>query len=224
LQLQVQSISRGLRRRVVHDEAGERSATKVRIAERQLERLGRLVEELLDVSRITAGHLRLEPEILSLGNLAAEVVARMGEEIRTAGCTTTFRPDPRAIGNWDRLRIEQVATNLISNAIKYGAGKLIEISVSVEGGDAVLAVRDHGIGIAPALQERIFERFGRAVPARDYPGLGLGLFIARQIVDAHGGTIRVVSAPGQGATFRVELPMDIPESVPVYEAGQEGMA
>jgi len=111
------------------------------------------------------------------------------------------------VGNWDKARLEQVVTNLLSNAIKYGAGAPIAINVRTFDGRARLAVRDEGIGVSPSERGRIFERFERAVSAKHYGGLGLGLYIVRRIVDAHGGQIAVESAPGAGAQFVVELPL-----------------
>jgi signal transduction histidine kinase len=109
-------------------------------------------------------------------------------------------------GYWDRLRISQVVTNLLSNAVKYGAGKPVEVEFGPREDRAWLVVRDQGIGIDPADQPQIFERFERAVSSRNYGGLGLGLYIVKRIVEAHGGTIRVDSTPGAGAAFYVELP------------------
>jgi signal transduction histidine kinase len=107
----------------------------------------------------------------------------------------------------DRGRLEQVVSNLLSNAVKFGAGRPVEIRVERRGSQALLSVSDRGIGIDLASHPHLFERFERGVSARHYGGLGLGLYICRQIVDAHQGTIRVHSRPGQGATFTVELPV-----------------
>jgi signal transduction histidine kinase len=107
----------------------------------------------------------------------------------------------------DRLRIEQVISNLLSNAVKYGQGKPVDVALEVRDGAARLTVRDHGIGIDPRHQERIFERFERAVSTRHYGGFGLGLWIVRQIVDASGGSIRVESTEDEGSLFVVELPL-----------------
>jgi signal transduction histidine kinase len=109
-------------------------------------------------------------------------------------------------GRWDRLRLEQVLENLLSNAFKYGAGQPVEVVVGGGEGRALLSVQDGGVGIAAADVERIFGRFERAAPTRNFGGLGLGLYIARQIVEAHGGSIRLESSPGQGTTFTVDLP------------------
>jgi signal transduction histidine kinase len=110
------------------------------------------------------------------------------------------------VGEWDRVRLEQVVTNLLSNAAKYGSSRPVEVTVSGDGTTAVLSIRDHGIGIPPEHQSRIFERFERAVSDRHYGGLGLGLWIVRQIVEALGGSIRVESETGEGSTFTVLLP------------------
>ena len=110
------------------------------------------------------------------------------------------------IGHWDRLRLEQVITNLLTNAIKYGRGRPLEATCEGTPTHGVVRIRDHGIGIDPDQLPRIFGRFERAVSARSYGGLGLGLYIARQIVDAHGGCIEVESRPGEGSLFTIELP------------------
>ncbi len=107
----------------------------------------------------------------------------------------------------DRTRLEQIASNLVSNAVKYGRGRPISVRVRAEGARVRLEVEDRGIGIAPGDQERIFGRFERAVSSRNYAGLGLGLWIVRRIVEAHGGTIAVRSAPGEGSTFTMDLPL-----------------
>jgi signal transduction histidine kinase len=109
-------------------------------------------------------------------------------------------------GHWDRLRLEQVITNLLTNAIKYGRGRPLETTCEGTSTHGVVRIRDHGIGIDPDQISRIFGRFERAVSARSYGGLGLGLYIARQIVDAHGGRIVVESRPGEGSLFTIELP------------------
>jgi len=174
--------------------------------ERQTERLSRLVSDLLDVSRITSGKLTLHRERLDLADLAREVVERYAGASQSRIALHT----ESAPGSWDRARLEQVATNLLANAIKYGQGKPIEVSVARQDGAALLVVRDRGIGIAPQDVERIFGRFERAASASSYGGLGLGLYIAQQIAAAHGGRITVESAPGQGSTFAVSLPSGEP--------------
>lgn len=184
----------------------ERLMTRLTGMERGVGRLGVLVDELLDVSRITSGRLVLHPEELDLAELVREVVGRIRPEADRAGCELRLQVPGPVVSRWDRLRLEQVLSNLLSNALKYGAGHPVEVSLHVSGTRLLLQVRDEGIGIAPALQERIFERFERAVSDRHYGGLGMGLWITREIVTALGGTIRVESAPEQGATFTVTLP------------------
>ncbi|HEX8950203.1 MAG TPA: GAF domain-containing sensor histidine kinase, partial [Polyangia bacterium] len=175
-------------------------------AERQTRRLGRLVDALLDVSRIQAGRLELQREPTELGAIAREVVALLADDAKRAGCDVQLAADEEVRGEWDRARLDQVITNLVSNAIKYGAGAPIRIAVRTVGGRARLTVRDEGIGVPAAERSRIFERFERAVSAKHYGGLGLGLYIARSIVAAHGGTIAVESGPQAGTQFVVELP------------------
>jgi PAS domain S-box-containing protein len=193
-----------LRRLLANGEtpAPEKLASSLDTLDRQTDRLGRLVNDLLDVSRITAGKLTLHREPLDLADVAREVVERYAGASRSRIELRTL-PAP---GSWDRVRLEQVATNLLANAIKYGEGKPIDVVVQPGDGGAVLTVCDRGMGIAPQDAERIFGRFERAISATAYGGLGLGLYITRQIVAAHGGRISVDSAPGQGATFTVVLP------------------
>src|SRR6266542_4560726 len=174
-------------------------------AERQGQRLEKLVTALLDVSRIQMGRLELDVEEVELGAVVQDAVGAIVDEATQSGSPIDVRGEP-VRGYWDRLRISQVVTNLLSNAVKYGSAKPVEVEFGLEGANAVLLVRDQGIGIDPADQPQIFERFERAVSSRNYGGLGLGLYIVKRIVEAHGGTIRVDSRPGAGASFRVELP------------------
>ncbi|HYV48900.1 MAG TPA: ATP-binding protein [Myxococcaceae bacterium] len=198
----------GLERLLVKEAGGdERALKKARSAIRQVDRLGMLVEGLLNVSRIVSGHFELQLEQFDLGEVVKEMLDRMSDLAARSGCELRLSPDSSAVGTWDRSRLEQVVTNLVTNAIKYGAGRPIDVSVEQAEGSVELRVRDRGIGISPADQQRIFDRFERAAPASHYGGLGLGLYISREIALAHGGSIQVTSEPGQGATFRVRLPL-----------------
>jgi signal transduction histidine kinase len=206
LQLQVQGIQRAVRPEDVDPaELHARLVHKAEVASRAADRLARLIDVVLDVSRLERGRLALEREPMELAALTRDVVGRLAEEATAAGCAVAIHA-AECHGCWDRARLEQVVTNLLSNAFKYGAGQPVEIAIADEGDDARLEVRDHGIGIAEGQQRRVFERFARAVSERNYGGLGLGLFIASEIVGAHGGEITVASAPGDGATFVIKLP------------------
>lgn len=185
------------------DEVMARLPATFRRATRQIDRLVWLVDTLLDVSRIREGKLRIQRENADLAEIARDTADRFEEEAKANGCRIVLDVES-APGFWDGHRLEQVASNLLGNAIKYGAGK--EVGVQVRGGDpARLTVIDRGIGIAPDEQQRIFEPFERAVSPLSFGGLGLGLYIARQIVDAHGGHISVHSEPGH-TEFTVSLP------------------
>jgi signal transduction histidine kinase len=181
---------------------------RVKDAKRQIDRLKRLVDELLDVSRIDTGRFRLDLASVDLGGVVRETVERFqrsgAQRIRIDIEVRSHEP---IIGQWDRLRVEQVISNLLDNAVKFGGGKAIEVRVSADASEATLAVTDHGIGITPGDQQRTFERFERAVPARRYGGLGLGLYISRQIVEVLSGRISVTSQPQSGTTFTVTLPL-----------------
>lgn len=171
-----------------------------------LQRLTRLIGNVLDTSQLAAGKLSLDPEEFDLADLAAEVAHRLAENAERSGCPIQVRAEP-APGRWDRGRVDQVITNLLSNALKFGAGRPVELTTWCDGTNAYVSVRDAGVGIPPEDQARIFERFERASPSRQYPGLGLGLWISREIVQQHGGEISLDSAPGRGSLFTVRLPI-----------------
>ena len=206
LQLQIQTLLQPPRRSPQAVLSPEQIKAKLEMAYRQTERLTRLVGQLMDVSRITAGRLRLEREEIDLSTLVRDVVGRLGEEARRTRSDVQITAATPVVGSWDRIRVEQVVGNLLTNAFKFGDGRPIEITVESKGPIARLVVVDHGIGIAPEDVERIFRRYEQAISSRAFGGLGLGLYIARQIIEAHGGTIRVESQPGAGSTFSVDLP------------------
>jgi PAS domain S-box-containing protein len=188
-----------------------RYAGKLDNALAQVRRLVRLVDDLLDTARLVAGKLQLHREEVDLVELTRELLERFGEHARAAGCALSLEaPERPLVGVWDRMRLEQVLTNLLSNAIKYGPRAPVEVRVGEEGGRAVWSVRDHGIGVAPESLGRIFGRFERAVSAREYGGLGLGLYISYEIVQSHGGELRVESTLGEGSLFTLALPREVP--------------
>jgi signal transduction histidine kinase len=178
------------------------------VAERQVKRLASLVHQLLDVSRLAAGRLALELEQFDLVDLVRDVASRFADEEARGGSSIAVVADGPIEGRWDKLRIDQVLTNLLTNAVRYGQREPVDVTVAAENGLAVLRVRDRGIGIALEDQGRIFERFERAAPLRNYGGVGLGLWIVKELVAALGGNVSVTSEPGEGATFTVELPLD----------------
>src|SRR4029077_18327494 len=165
---------------------------------------------LLDVSRISEGPLTLDRDELEVAPLVTSVAERLKEPASTAGSPIRVEIRGSATARWDRFRIEQVVTNLLSNAIKYGAGKPVDVVVDGGKGSARIVVTDRGPGIEAEHHGRLFERFARFAPARHYGGFGLGLWIARVIVEAHGGTIGVQSRLGEGASFFVDLPLAAP--------------
>jgi protein-histidine pros-kinase len=208
LQMQSELLLRMARERP-GDELVERLKARSEGIHRATRRLNRLVGQLLDVSRITASKLLLEQEEVDLSALVRAVAEQMEDVLARAGCELRFGASTVVAGHWDPLRLEQVVTNLLSNAAKYGQGQPIEVEVDLAApGQARLTVRDHGIGIAAEDQPRIFERFERVVSDRSHAGFGLGLWISRAIVEAHGGTLRVTSEPGVGSCFIVELPRE----------------
>jgi PAS domain S-box-containing protein len=181
---------------------GERLGAAVR----QTARLARLIDRLLDVSRIAQGRVEMATEIFDLAVLVRQVAEDYREPAAQARSALELQVPEKVEGSWDRLRIEQVLVNLLSNAVKYGEGKPITVKLEEVGDVVRLCIADHGIGIAPDDVDRIFGRFQRAAPIRNYGGMGLGLYITRHIVEAHRGTISVASKLGEGSTFVVELP------------------
>ncbi|MCQ4256923.1 hybrid sensor histidine kinase/response regulator [Stutzerimonas stutzeri] len=176
--------------------------------ERQVQSLIRLIDDMLDVSRIRTGKLSIRPSQVDIGKLVASMVENFAPQMEASGCSLLFqRPDP-LVGVWDEFRIEQVVANLLTNAMRYGAGNPVQVCVSRQGESACVEVRDQGIGISPKSLERIFCQFERAEGSESSAGLGLGLFIAEQIVKAHKGRIQVESEEGKGALFRVLLPLN----------------
>ncbi|AKJ03559.1 Sensory box histidine kinase [Archangium gephyra] len=203
-----------MRKRIANNDPSaflpERVTRLVEQTERSIGRLSRLVEDMLDISRIAIGRLNMQFERVELSALTREVVERFGPQLGEAGHTLELHLTPGLVGRWDRDRLEQVLANLLTNALKYAPGAALKVTTRTLGTSAILEVEDRGPGIAPKDQHRIFERFERLVDASQISGLGLGLHISKHIVEAHGGTIRVHSALGEGASFVVELPISGP--------------
>jgi signal transduction histidine kinase len=177
-------------------------------ASRQTGRLARLTEELLDVSRIASGRLELRIERFDLTAVVVELLDQQREAAIRAGSSIALDPMAPAWVRWDRVRTAQAVSGLITNAIRYGRGKPIEVTVSGTEDAVEIAVKDQGVGIEPEAQAKIFERFERAAAARAYGGLGLGLYVVREIARAHGGDVSVTSELGAGSVFRLRLPRE----------------
>ena len=220
IKLQTQLIKRNVAKGDGSALAPARMEKMVDQTDRQVTRLAHLVDDMLDVSRLDTGKLELRSEPMDLGEVVEEVVERLAPLLAQSGSQVRVTA-PRGIGGkWDRFRIEQVLVNLLTNASRYGARKPIEVEVHARDGHATVSVRDHGIGIAREDQERIFQRFERAISSSEVSGLGLGLYIARQIVEAHQGTLRVQSAPGEGAEFTATLPVAAPRGPISWQRGE----
>lgn len=175
--------------------------------ERQIKSLIRLIEDMLDVSRIRTGKLSIRPNRFDLSALVRALLENFAPQIDAAESSVTLDAEQPVVGNWDEFRIEQVISNLLTNALRYGAKSPITVKVYSDKGQALVEVRDHGIGIGEENQKRIFQQFERVSAKHAVVGLGLGLFISEQIVTAHGGSITVESRIGEGALFRVCLPL-----------------
>ncbi len=175
--------------------------------ERQINSLIRLIEDMLDVSRIRTGKLSISPSRFDLSQLVGRLVENFAAQAAAAGSRIELECSPGVEGFWDEFRIEQVIANLLSNALRYGRKQPVQVRVLEQDGMACVEVRDQGIGISPENQQRIFQQFERVASNHSVAGLGLGLYISEQIALAHGGRISVASAEGEGATFRVHLPL-----------------
>ncbi|HWE22868.1 MAG TPA: PAS domain S-box protein, partial [Myxococcales bacterium] len=211
LQLKVQGLDRVIRTSSVSEAGAKGMTSRLEGALRQIERLASLVERLLDVSRIAGGRLELAAESFDAAALLRQIADDFREPAAAAGAEIHVEAPAELMVQWDRLRIEQVLVNLLANAVKYGRGRPVHIRLDGARDRVHLEIADEGIGIAPEDVERIFTRFGRAAPVRNYGGLGLGLYIVKHIVEAHGGTIDVSSHLGRGSTFVIDLPVVISE-------------
>lgn len=203
LQLQLDLLVESL------DGSDARVVERLRRATLSSDRLTQLIESLLDVSRIATGRFVLACEEVDLARLAEEVIDSFRSSAAKTGTTLSLTVEGPTTGTWDRVRLAQVLTNLLSNAIKYGGGQPVEIRVESDDDEVVLVVRDRGPGIAIEDRERIFGRFERASSARHFGGLGIGLYVVKEIVTAHGGTVMASNAPDGGACLTVCLPCEL---------------
>ncbi len=207
LKLQIQMRKRHIDSGKIMTYSEEKIREIVNDEDKQINRIGRLIDDMLDITHITSGKLTLEFNETDLGKLVSDVLKRFAPQFEEKHLQVTSKVSDNIIGLWDRYRIEQVFINLLTNAMKYGESKPIEVTVKQDDAKAVLVVRDHGLGISPSDHARVFQQFERAVPASSISGLGLGLFIVKQIIESHYGNIHVESELGHGSSFIVELPL-----------------
>jgi two-component system, OmpR family, sensor histidine kinase SenX3 len=222
LRLQTERMRRLLAQKP--QEANGDVAAMLDVFDRQLGRLSLLCDELVSATSIEASELSLVREASDLSDLVRRAVEDVAAQIPQARRAVDLRVETALVGRWDGEQIVRMLLHLVKNAITFGEGKPVLIELTMHEGRARLAVRDQGIGIEKADQERIFERFERAVPSSHFGGLGLGLYIARAIARAHGGAIWVESAPGAGATFTVDLPLDAQDQRGATREGTHGHA
>ncbi|CAM3161867.1 ATP-binding protein [Corallococcus soli] len=208
LRMQLQMTERNVKPAEGRVPSPEKLAKAMRISLLQVDRLTSLVDDLLDVARIRTGTLELTFQEVDLSLLVSEVLERLSGQLEQAGCRVRLDVPSLIVGVWDGHRLEQVLTNLLCNALKYAPGTPLEVRAEEQGDSVRLEVRDQGPGVPPAQRESIFDRFDRGLASRNAGGLGLGLFISKQIVAAHRGTISVEESPGGGACFVIRLPRD----------------
>jgi PAS domain S-box-containing protein len=207
LKIQNQLLQRDISRSNPKAYVPERINTITDLTAKQLNRLQRLVDDMLDIARIRSGKLTIKKEKIYLCEFVKEVMDKLKSQFIEVGFPEPeFHCDGLSEGYWDKLRLEQVVSNLLTNALRYGNKRLVQVFIESSETISKIIVKDHGIGIDPESQKRIFNRFERAVDKNEVSGLGLGLFISQQIVSAHGGRIWVESALNQGSRFIVELP------------------
>lgn len=209
LNLQMQYFIKMAREDAFKTTDKERLERMLLTAYSQVDRLSETIDKLLDVSRFTTGKVEMNLEVVNLTELVKESLNSFAIQLRAVDCFCTLKAPESVMGAWDAFRIEQVFINLLSNSMKYGAGKPIEIEIETDQVNATLRIRDHGIGIAEEDQTRIFQRFEKASNPRNYGGLGLGLYIACEVVRHHHGSIHVDSEVGKGCTFTVKLPQKL---------------
>jgi signal transduction histidine kinase len=206
MKIQIQSLKRAADSGKTENLSVERIQKVLAVSDKQLTRLTVLIDDMLDVARINAGKLTLNTETRDLCDLIREVTERLAQQAAASGIRFELGLPPSAVAAFDSLRVEQVMINLLTNAIKYASGKPVRISVEEEAEELRVSIRDNGEGIPKADLLRIFDRFERVGTSSTMPGLGLGLYISRQIVEAHGGKLWAESELGAGTVFKFTLP------------------
>lgn len=208
LKMQIQLVNRLREKKGIEVAYAPENIEKfINHADRSVDRIIHLVNDMLDISRMQTGRLSLSLEKVELDGLVYDVIERLKPFCDLAGCELRSDIHSEATGLWDKFRIEQVITNLITNGAKYASENPIEVHVAKINGKAMIKVKDYGPGISQEDQKRIFERFERATSTDTISGLGLGLFISREIIELHQGSISVESTLGKGSTFTVVLPL-----------------
>jgi len=210
LRLQLQAVRKDMQQNAEGARAKEKLATRVESMVRQTDRMLHMMDALMDISQMTAGRLELKRHRLDLVELVRGAVNTLDEELRQSGVELRVHAQGPVEGTWDRLRLEQVVDNLLSNAVKYGKGQPVDLTVSMDGNMAKFVVRDQGVGIAPEDQGRLFDRFERVRLDQDITGYGVGLWVVRRVVEAHGGSVTIESRLGEGSSFTVRLPLRDP--------------
>lgn len=178
--------------------------------ENQTKRLSKMINDFLNISLINTGNLQLEYDEVDLNKLVQDVINEFSPKIKEEEYILTYFQEDKITGLWDKVRIEQVVSNILSNALKYGSGKPIEITVRSNYSKAQVIIKDHGIGVPKDKQKKVFQLFERGVPQEEYKGLGVGLFITREIVRAHQGELTFSSKPRHGSVFTINLPIRPP--------------
>jgi len=182
-------------------------------AMRQVGRMNTLVEDLILISQLDLGSVVIHRAPVDLLVLTRECIQSEESNISRSGCTVSLQGETPVVGRWDASALERIVDKLLANAVRFGQGRPVDVTVSQQDGKGRLVVRDRGIGIPPDRIAAVFDRFERGVSERNYPGLGLGLFIVRALVQAMGGTIVAASSPSEGTSFTVELPLDVGSAV-----------
>lgn len=219
--LRIQSTIDSILNQSLASFSGEKLMSSLTIAQEQTNRLQKLIKDLLNFSLIARGKLELELKEVDLNEIVKSTIDRFEDQLNLAGCSLKFETQGGIKGFWDQVRLEQAISNLLTNAMKYGEGEPIEVEVKKEGEKARMIISDKGIGIDPKLQKNIFERFKRGTKDGKFQGLGVGLFIVKQIVEAHEGKVSVKSKLGKGSKFVIELPIRKTAPQPISPVEQE---